>query len=534
MCNFDYKSVPKGWQHVCAKSTQSVPMDSQDCSRFCSPNGKLFTSLADVQEYNRKLERDKLEKENKKFLAESMRKEIGMSKVTVNNSSMLACNECSQTFYSSSMLKKHQRTQHMFNSFNPVKCNQCSESFPSEAHLKQHVTLTHFSISLPCQVCGRHFPSLEHVEKHVKEVHNKIGSNNQYEPLNLSKKADTGRSFQYPRKEIEERMHEIVSRTERARNESKSVNDLKAASLFPRGISVSGPNLKNSRPNPSNIRLEKNNMSEKEAESRISNMKELSVLKRKKYQPLGPEIEKQLATSSNFQPYKSYSTQSQETQPFFSKPPIAPKPNVSPVAMVEMLKAEFKQLHQPQAREQVGRAAPISGEEMLQAMNNKSFSSHARRRDISFPIRRAQSPLPRGESPRNISRKPVKRVSHKLPPLPSHSRKRPIGKRNVSHNPTIPGKNQITVNMACRFLGLKDYPVPINENNIQFFKNQSNFEAYYLPLVASVNMGANPLSVKTLVKAKWFEVIQSKLGGKSRSIYFNKPRRNKVKVNVPL
>ena len=75
MCNFDYKSVPKGWQWVCKKSSGSVPIDSQDCSAFCSPDGKMFISMAKVQEYNSKLERAKLERENKRFQAESMRQQ---------------------------------------------------------------------------------------------------------------------------------------------------------------------------------------------------------------------------------------------------------------------------------------------------------------------------------------------------------------------------------------------------------------------------------------------------------------------------
>ena len=85
--------------------------------------------------------------------------------------------------------------------------------------------------------------------------------------------------------------------------------------------------------------------------------------------------------------------------------------------------------------------------------------------------------------------------------------------------------------MACKYLGLKDYPVPVNEFNKRFFENRENFEAYFLPLVASVNQGAHPLSIETLVKAKWLEVLKAK-PGEFRSLYFNKPSRNKVKVNV--
>jgi hypothetical protein len=110
-------------------------------------------------------------------------------------------------------------------------------------------------------------------------------------------------------------------------------------------------------------------------------------------------------------------------------------------------------------------------------------------------------------------------------------KKKPSRTRKPLYDPNIAGKNQITVSMACRYLELKDYPVPVNENNRQFFENLSNFEQYYLPLVASVNKGADAWKIQTLVKAKWFEVLKAKVG-ESRSIYFNKPRRNKVMVNI--
>ena len=214
--------------------------------------------------------------------------------------------------------------------------------------------------------------------------------------------------------------------------------------------------------------------------------------------------------------------------------------NLRPVEnMLAKLKAQYRQLHANPTNkifcktlpkpDPPRRPAPISGEEMLQAMN--SIPSYARGRDTSLPIRRAQSPMCReGESPKTSIGNASEKGSCKPPTQP---RKRKPIKKKEPYNSNKPAKNQISVTMACKFLGLKDYPIPINENNRNFFTNRSNFEDYYLPLVASVNMGANPLSIQTLVKAKWFEVIQAKLG-EYKSTYFNKPRRNKVKVNVLL
>ena len=115
-------------------------------------------------------------------------------------------------------------------------------------------------------------------------------------------------------------------------------------------------------------------------------------------------------------------------------------------------------------------------------------------------------------------------VINKLPPPSTHDQE--------PHSPNYSCEYQMTVNMACEGLELNDYPVPISQSNKDFFKIWSNFESYFLPLACSVNVGAHPLEIKTLVKAKWFEVLQAKEGEASPTIYFNKPSGNKVKVNV--
>merc|ERR1712183_94277 len=94
------------------KSSAAVSPYSQDCSVFCSPNGKRFTSLEKVHEFERELEKAKLEKEKKRLLAsENSRK---LNTVKVNNSSMLVCNfpTCQETFFSPTMLRKHERVSH--------------------------------------------------------------------------------------------------------------------------------------------------------------------------------------------------------------------------------------------------------------------------------------------------------------------------------------------------------------------------------------------------------------------------------------
>ena len=55
---------------------------------------------------------------------------------------------------------------------------------------------------------------------------------------------------------------------------------------------------------------------------------------------------------------------------------------------------------------------------------------------------------------------------------------------------------------VCRFLGMVDYPIPMNQ-----FEDKEAFDKYAVPLFKSVNPDAHPLTLMTLVKAKWFEVM---------------------------
>ena len=93
------------------------------------------------------------------------------------------------------------------------------------------------------------------------------------------------------------------------------------------------------------------------------------------------------------------------------------------------------------------------------------------------------------------------------------------------------GKTIISVNLACKFLGLKDYPVPVNENTRLAFQEYTKFEDYYLPLLATINPESNPLAIKTLAKAKWKEVMKARPGD-TKSLYFNKVRKNRIRVHV--
>ena len=69
------------------------------------------------------------------------------------------------------------------------------------------------------------------------------------------------------------------------------------------------------------------------------------------------------------------------------------------------------------------------------------------------------------------------------------------------------GKFSITVGQVCRYLGLKEYPVIVTERSKRLWAELAQFEKFYLPLVAISNPGKDPHAMKTLVQAKWNQII---------------------------
>ena len=62
---------------------------------------------------------------------------------------------------------------------------------------------------------------------------------------------------------------------------------------------------------------------------------------------------------------------------------------------------------------------------------------------------------------------------------------------------------------CCQFLELNDYPIVVNEDLKEKFKDKSVFDEYALPLLKSANPTAHPLTLSTLLRAKWFEVMNT-------------------------
>ena len=93
-------------------------------------------------------------------------------------------------------------------------------------------------------------------------------------------------------------------------------------------------------------------------------------------------------------------------------------------------------------------------------------------------------------------------------------------------------KFKISVSQVCRFLKMRDYPVPVTEERKLFFQQYERFESYYMPLLVSVNPGCDPLKLQTLARAKWREVVFSGAQPQASSLYFNKPKKNMIRVNI--
>ena len=78
--------------------------------------------------------------------------------------------------------------------------------------------------------------------------------------------------------------------------------------------------------------------------------------------------------------------------------------------------------------------------------------------------------------------------------------------------PWVPYPTQATVEQVCTFLKLIDYPILVTEQLKLRYQDKQAFFDYALPLLRGVNPRAHPLILRTLVQAKWFEVMNTLTG----------------------
>ena len=79
----------------------------------------------------------------------------------------------------------------------------------------------------------------------------------------------------------------------------------------------------------------------------------------------------------------------------------------------------------------------------------------------------------------------------------------------VPSHPWVPHPNQVTVEQCCLYLELQDYPIIVTKELQEKFQNKDVFDEYALPLLKIANPRAHPLTLKTLLSAKWYEVMNT-------------------------
>ena len=72
------------------------------------------------------------------------------------------------------------------------------------------------------------------------------------------------------------------------------------------------------------------------------------------------------------------------------------------------------------------------------------------------------------------------------------------------------GKFRITAREISQYFKLNEFPLAVSERSREVWADRGKFERFYLPLVATVNPASDPLVLKTLVQAKWMEMIEGR------------------------
>ena len=144
-------------------------------------------------------------------------------------------------------------------------------------------------------------------------------------------------------------------------------------------------------------------------------------------------------------------------------------------------------------------------------------------------------------------RKPSKK---KKAPKPSPSPPEPVNTEVIYMIPEVEKKKvakkkankpkanfKVSVSEVCHFLNMSDYPIPVTDEMRESFKDYSRFEEFCVPLLATVNPFSGPLTIKTLCRAKWREVLASEPWAKQSPCqpdckHSTRPRHNMIWFNT--
>ena len=500
MCNPSEIKPPLLWQVVCLRASGKLSPEDKNCTRWCSPNGKQCKSKEEVMKVMQQEENAKVEKEVYKAAAFS-------PKHPIRPSVSAKCTKCNKNFQNQSILKKHQQEDHVEAEMDCDKCinNQFSSSQERLQHMNYH-SKYFGSMKITCKKCSVTFSNLLDLEKHNRANHGPPG------PPTTTLDA---RLQNYNNNVVK---HE-ASKCDNMLDKINGLTYTKKSSTLPltnKIIKIPSSNLiPVSKPFTLDLPLPQPN-AQQQQQTFSFQLSQSQPLKQQ--QQISQPLQQQQQQQQISQPLQQQQRQQQQQN--------HPQKN-EPTDMVELMKILAKR----------------ENEKKQQKLANRQLRE-PKQQHLSQPLQKQQQ----RESRQVIKKETVVQVKKETvvkqervlqPKLDASLHKVKSGKITKRKSEVLPNRSmnnsynrfKISVSQVCRFLKMNDYPVPLTEQNRNFFQEYPNFENFYLPLIASVNPTCDPLKLKTLSKAKWREILFSD-NQISSSLYFNKPRKNLIKVNI--
>jgi len=506
MCAPVATKIPAGWQSVCLKQKGVFP-----CSLFCSPDGKQFKTIEEVHKYNSELEKKKIEEQHFSFVPNPpQRSGSQYGFVPVAGGPRISCGICPQMFVTASAQRKHIQDVHkqLNNNLNQVlgdniNCVQCKMKFPSPAeklaHMNMHMN-NEPAAKQTCNKCGKIFTTYENLKNHFQQEHSPPGP-----PMFANKTSVLDsrlQNFQLQQKSNEnDKFNSIFGKPGNATRKTE-----------PEKILPNIPGLTYSRSvNTRQILLNRLNESVRNVQSQGGQLPPNVPVSIQNAQNL-------VAVTQPFSIPNLSATASKETLPL---PSVASRTTIDVPGQKQAisLDAMLAALRKRESEEKEAKA---------KSQTQNPYSSKTVPLRPQEPVKQEQKVMlpKRLPSSSEVLRKPTSgRVTKRRSETASTLSTTKI--MNNSYN-----KFKISVSQVCRFLKMRDYPVPVTEERKLFFQQYERFESYYMPLLVSVNPGCDPLKLQTLARAKWREVVFSGAQPQASSLYFNKPKKNMIRVNI--
>ena len=499
MCNPSEIKPPLQWQVVCLRASGKLAPGDNNCTRWCSPNGKQCKNKEEVQQVIHEEEKARLDKEVYQGAAFS-------PKHPIRPAQWVKCIKCNKIFQNESILKTHQQEVHNETEMDCDKCRNDQFSTPQERlqHMNFHSQYNGGStMTVTCKRCSITFNNAVELNKHLQAKHGPPGP---------------------PTTNLDARLQKFNNNVVK-----NSVN--------------TGENMLNSI---SGLTYTKRPAAAQPLAGKIINIPVANLIPVSK--PFSLQLPPQIhQNTSHHQQQQTFSFQLNHPQPpqQTSKPPqqqqtlqhpqhhqissnqhVQPPKKNEPTSMVKLM--ELIALRENKTKQQKVQKQPGQQQQHMVQTTQKPLVQPLQQQEPLIPpvVQVKKEPSVKQE---RVLQPKLDNSLHKVKSGKIMKRKSEIvlnRSLNNSYN-----RFKISVSQVCRFLKMNDYPVPLTEQNRNFFKEYQNFENFYLPLIASVNPTCDPLKLKTLSMAKWREIVFSN-NQSSTSLYFSKPKKNLIKVNI--